>query len=70
LIINWTGKETETTTTQLLENYKLENPKKLIFSHRLFDLPTRIWEYFCQNAEIETDRKWQDISKKQLKKSN
>jgi len=68
LIINWTGKETETTTTQLLENYRLENPKKLIFSHRLFDLPTRIWEYFCQNSEIETDRKWQDISKKQLNK--
>ena len=44
------------------------NKQKLIGSHRLFDLPSRLWERMVFLAEIHPELRWCDISKQKLNK--
>lgn len=44
------------------------NKQKLIGSHRLFDLPSRLWERMVFLAEIHPELRWCDISKQKMNK--
>jgi predicted Rossmann fold flavoprotein len=47
--------------------FKKNNFKKIITSNPMFDIPGRLWSWFCEYSGIEVDLKWLDVS---LKKQN
>ena len=49
-------------------NFKEENKNKLVYGHRLFDLPSRLWERLVELSEIDKTLKWCDLSKQSINK--
>lgn len=63
--INWTGTLTEeqirteiSSASQQLKSFVLNTP--------MFDIPKRLWEYLVFKAEIQTQKPWNELSKKQI----
>ena len=48
--------------------FKENNKNKLVYGHRLFDIPSRLWERLVELSEIDKSLKWCDISKQNLNK--
>jgi predicted Rossmann fold flavoprotein len=54
------------TCVQELEDYKSDNPKKLVRKSALYDLPKRLWEQLVIGADFPDDIKWAETNQKQL----
>ncbi len=67
-IINWNGDFGENDYLLHLINYGKAHPNRKVFSNVLFDLPSRLWEHFCQRAEIDRNQLYGNLPKKQLNK--
>jgi predicted Rossmann fold flavoprotein len=65
-IINWNGNFGENDYLLQLINYQKKHPNRKVFSHTLFDIPSRLWEHFCLKSEIEPLQLYGDLSKKNL----
>ncbi len=61
--INWVNIN-EVEVRHQIASYILSHPKKLIQGNPLFSVPSRLWEYLCAKSEIDTNLRWQDISKR------
>ena len=68
LLINWLPEYNEETLRQDLLTYKQNNPKKLVATQALFNLPFRLWQRFTQRAEIGEQVRWADLPKKNMNK--
>jgi predicted Rossmann fold flavoprotein len=66
--INWAHGYTETTLRTYLDLVRAEHPKKIIAGNPLFGLPARLWKLLTELAEIEPDRRWMDLPKKNSNK--
>lgn len=66
IIINWLDKMNEETCQQHLSQQN--QSKALVINTPLFEIPKRLWEYFIQKAEIQNNKPWSELSKKQLHK--
>lgn len=64
--IRWVASHSENDIQNHLMNFKIQHPKKKISSNPLFELPSRLWEYLTQAAEINENLLWQDLPKKQF----
>ena len=51
----------------LLQTQKLKH-KSLAVNHAEFQLPKRLWEFFCIEADIENTKPWAEISLKKIRK--
>lgn len=51
-----------------IQEFASLNRQKLISSHRLFDLPSRLWERLVFLSEIHPELRWCDISKQKMNK--
>ena len=49
-----------------LKELKQEHAKKTVSKKSPFELPNRLWESLVFASEIDSERKWADLSKKQL----
>lgn len=67
-IINWNSEFGEADYELFLKDYQLGHPHRKIFTHPLFNIPARLWVYFCELAGIEISQIYLSISKKQLNK--
>lgn len=65
--INWLNLN-ETQVRDQLFAFSKAHPKKLISSNALFSTSSRLWEYFCELAEIDENLKWLEISKRSFNK--
>ncbi|MBK8404320.1 MAG: NAD(P)/FAD-dependent oxidoreductase [Saprospiraceae bacterium] len=63
--VNWIH-SAESTTLESLLNFKNKNPKKLVCAHGLFDIPLRLWKYFCAQAGIADVKNWADTQLKEI----
>ena len=64
--LNWTGSlNTEETIKKL--NLNLVT-KSLIVNKPLFEIPKRLWEYLLTKCEINLNKSWNEISKKEIHK--
>lgn len=54
------------TCVQELEDYKSDNPKKLVRKSALYGLPKRLWEQLVIGANFPNDIKWAETNQKQL----
>ncbi len=52
-IINWNGNLGEQDYFSQLNNYGKAHPSRKVYSHALFDMPSRLWEHFCFKSEVE-----------------
>lgn len=66
-LVNWTD-NAEDKVRSFLNLYQKEHPKQKIITHALFGLPNRLWARLCMLSEIEEERIWNEIPKKNLNK--
>jgi hypothetical protein len=64
--LNWTNFDIHSIETQLTE-YRNAHPKKNVRSVALFEIPSRLWEYFCNECTVGTYEKWAEFGNKKLK---
>jgi len=65
-IINWNANFGENDYLQHLTNYAKAHPNRKVYSHSLFDIPSRLWEYLCDKAEIGENDLFGNLTKKRL----
>lgn len=65
-IINWNANFGENDYQFQLTNYAQAHPNRKVFSHALFDIPSRMWEHFCLKSEIDPAQLHGNLPKKQL----
>lgn len=64
--INWTTFDSNYIQTYLSE-YRNTNPKKNVRSIPLFNIPSRLWEYFCNESSVAPFEKWAEFGNKKMK---
>lgn len=66
--VNWLPGYTKTDILNDLKELKFSISKQQVSTRPQFDLPKRLWQSIVSAAKIETDTKWADLNKDQLKK--
>lgn len=66
LQVNWLNEVTFEEAMDTLKDLKQEHAKKTVSKKSPFELPNRLWESLVIASEIDSERKWADLSKKQL----
>jgi predicted Rossmann fold flavoprotein len=64
--VNWLNESDFEETIDLLKVLKQEHAKKTVTKKSPFDFPNRLWESLALAANITSETKWADLSKKQL----
>ena len=67
-IINWNANFGESEYLEHLINYGKAHPLRKVRSHPLFDIPSRLWEHFCERAEIDDSVLAGNLTKRSLNK--
>lgn len=68
LIVNWNENRNETSTREELNSIIEQHPNKLVNSGSFCNIPNRLWTALLEQAGIEIDRRWKELSKKQVNK--
>jgi predicted Rossmann fold flavoprotein len=67
-IINWNANYGENDYLEHLLSYAKAHPNRKLRSHPLFEIPGRLWEHFCEKAEIEENTLVGNLTKKSINK--
>ncbi|MDI1353394.1 MAG: NAD(P)/FAD-dependent oxidoreductase [bacterium] len=68
IITNWVFPLNQLEVEKMLKQIQKEKHKALPYSHPLFELPRRLWEFFCAQAGILNTKPWAEISNKEMMK--
>ena len=68
LQINWLPESNQEDLNQLLTDSKQTNPQKKIVNYCPVELPKRLWQSLINYVEINPNKVWSEISKKELNK--
>ena len=63
--INWLA-ENNSITENALKDIRTNNGKKLVRNVIPFNLPKRLWEQFCNQAEVREFENWAELGNKKL----
>lgn len=66
--VNWISIINNDSVAEELRNIRGEHSKKHISNIRPFDLPTRLWNFILKKCNIELEKPWGEIGKKQINK--
>jgi predicted Rossmann fold flavoprotein len=66
LQINWVPSLNTEALKALLMQAKSDHPKRAVVNHNPVPLPQRLWQRLTTAAEINTELRWADLSKKSL----
>lgn len=64
--INWNAELGESDYLAQLSNYSKLHPNRKVTSHPLFDVPTRLWEHFCEKSGVNETQLFGNLPKKNL----
>ncbi|WP_339864778.1 NAD(P)/FAD-dependent oxidoreductase [uncultured Algoriphagus sp.] len=67
-LINWNGALGEEEYNAHIKSYLSAHPNRKVASNSLFDIPSRLWEHFCQRSAVENGQLYGTLSKKQINK--
>lgn len=67
-IINWNSDFNEPKYLEHLQTYAKSHPHRKVVNYPLFDIPSRLWEHFCEKSEIDSTQIFNTLSKKQFNK--
>lgn len=68
LEINWTENLTANQVLDTLQGYKKQYAKKQVDNTVCFALPSRLWIYLLQKANVNTSKRWADCSLTELQR--
>jgi len=66
--IQWLSDYKEEDYRKEIDRFKNNHPKKKIIANPLFNLPSRLWEHFCELSLISGQLLWHECGKKQINK--
>ena len=66
ILINWVFPLKLNEVEEELKHIQKQKHKALPYSQAHFNLPKRLWEFLCHKSEINNDKPWAELSKKQL----
>jgi predicted Rossmann fold flavoprotein len=66
--INWTGENSEEEIKREIEAIVEKNGQAKVSNRKFEKFPQRFWDYLLRKAEIDLDKKWSELSKKNLNK--
>lgn len=66
LQVNWLNEVGFEEAMEILKDLKQEHARKAVSKKSPFGLPNRLWESLVLASGIDSERKWADLSKKQL----
>ncbi len=66
LQVNWLNEVSFEEAIDTLKELKQEHAKKSVSKKSPFDFPNRLWESLVLASGIDSEKKWSDLSKKQL----
>jgi predicted Rossmann fold flavoprotein len=66
--VRWVSEPSEEVLREQMQGYQLAHPKRLVGGHSLFDLPQRLWQHLCLQAEISETTRWTELPKKNFNK--
>ena len=64
--VNWLNEVTFEEAMDTLKELKQEHAKKAVSKKSPFEFPNRLWESLVLASDIDSERKWADLSKKEL----
>ena len=64
--VNWLDTMNESNLRIEVDNQGLDKEQKKIANRNPFGLPSRLWEFLLQKSQISLDKRWIDLSKKEL----
>lgn len=64
--VNWLNGLTQEDAIEDLKAQKSQSPKKNISNQTCFDLPKRFWHFIVDEARVDLNKNWADLSKKEL----
>ncbi|MBL7931671.1 MAG: NAD(P)/FAD-dependent oxidoreductase [Bacteroidia bacterium] len=64
--VDWVNRTNQAEVLDLVKKHQKEKNKALPYSNAMFDLPKRLWEFFCSSAGIDNTKPWAEISNKQI----
>ena len=67
LKVNWVPTHNQESIIEILNQLKLELPKKQVANHSQFNLPKRLWQALVLSSEIEAGSIWADLNKHQIR---
>ncbi|RIW15691.1 NAD(P)/FAD-dependent oxidoreductase [Algoriphagus lacus] len=65
-IVNWNAALGENDYIDQLTNYGKVHPNRKVHSHPLFNIPSRLWEHFCERSGIVDGNVYGNLPKKLL----
>jgi len=60
-IFNWIPDFNENTMAEKLQQLRSSQPAQKIFSRNEWELPARLWEFFCNESKITNEMRWADL---------
>jgi len=64
--LDWTGGQEQNSIQETLDQQRQQHGKRFVNKRSPFrELPSRLWERFCQLSDISSDLTWSQLSKKQ-----
>lgn len=67
-LVDWLPNESQEVLSKKLLELKNNKDKKLVFGSSPVELPRRLWEYFCLEAEVADTDRWLDLPNKKIHK--
>jgi len=64
--VNWLGEVTEEDFRTSLSSIVAGNHKRQLKNQNPFNLPNRLWDYFIDKVNIQPDKIWAEVNKKEL----
>lgn len=66
--VNWTNTQNTNLVQDELNKLREQHPQKLLQNLRPYSLPDRLWTFLLEKAEIPLQKKWAELSKKNINK--
>ncbi len=66
--VNWVNENNNDIVLELLNNLIEKYPKKILSNIRPYYIPERLWLFLLEKCEIQADKKWSELGKKNLNK--
>jgi predicted Rossmann fold flavoprotein len=64
--VNWLGEVTEELFRTSLSETVAANHKRQVKNQNPFNLPNRLWDYFLRKVNVQPDKIWAEVTKKEL----
>lgn len=68
VLVNWLGKVKEEEIREELVWLRDSKPKQKVFSNPIHQLPQRLWQTLCMEAEVNESKIWGEVSQRSINK--